>query len=322
MPRLFIASLLATALCGALPERVAAQTALENLQNRVVNRDASRRAYGALGVLGLSLVPNETASTLNINTGNSDDSGFAASQIGGAFTVSESFPLYLEGFVGFSRYDPTFVFSEGRQARKIPLKWTSAGGTVGVGWDFKLTDDLVLRPIANGSIGHVESDVSLAQRLILQRTGVDLEFLADGRISAYGYGGSLMLDYARYREAYELDVELRYTHIRLESFATKDPAFKAGSDAKTIGLWSRIRVPTGFHVFDRPLRAVGEFAASGLLGDQQIAIGSQYLAQVGAGLEVDIGAISWLPGQRIRLVGRFVYGENVTGFSTGIGYTF
>ncbi|MEM6934075.1 MAG: hypothetical protein AAF526_10870, partial [Pseudomonadota bacterium] len=109
---------------------------------------------------------------------------------------------------------------------------------------------------------------------------------------------------------------------RLEAFATGDQNFTGGSDAKTLGLWSRLRVPTGVHFLDRPLRAVGEFAASGLLGDQQIAIGSRYLVQVGAGLEVDIGAVSWLPGQRIRLVGRFVYGENVQGFSTGIGYSF
>ncbi|MEM6934525.1 MAG: hypothetical protein AAF526_13220, partial [Pseudomonadota bacterium] len=305
-PLVVLATLLAT-----VPDTAPAQSALD----RFLNRDISRRAYGALGVLGISIIPNETASTLQINTGGNDNAGFLASQFGGAFTLSDSVPLYLEGFAGYSRYDPTFVFSGGEDRRRLPFKWTSLGGTVGAGWDFRLTDELVLRPIVNGSIGHVESDISFARRLIEARTDLELDFLDGGRISAYGYGGSIMLDYARYREGYEADVELRYTHIRLEAFATGDQNFTGGSDAKTLGLWSRLRVPTGVHFLDRPLRAVGEFAASGLLGDQQIAIGSRYLVQVGAGLEVDIGAVSWLPGQRIRLVGRFVYGENVQGFS-------
>ncbi len=298
------------------------QTLQENLQARQLNRDTSRRAYGALGVLGISLVPNETASTLSISTGNSDRTGFSATQFGGAFTISESFPLYLEGFIGASRYDPTFILSEGQVSRRLPLKWTSFGGTIGVGWDFNLTDDLVLRPIINGSFGHVESDISVATRILAAKTNLDLDFIDGGKLNAYGYGGSLMLDYAHYVEDYEIDAELRYTHIHLKSFDSSFSDFSASSDAQTIALWSRLRVPTGLHLFDRPFRMVGELSSSGLLGDQNIAIGSRYLVQVGAGVEFDIGAISWLPGQRIRLMGRYVYGKNVSGISTGIGYSF
>jgi len=284
-------------------------------------RDLSS-AYGVLSVLGLSVVPSETASTLDISTGNSEANGFFGSQFGVGFTVSKSFPLYLEGFAGIGRYDPTYVFSNGVEATKLPLRWNNVAGTIGIGWDFNLTDELVLRPMANASLGYVTSDTAVIINYIERTYGVDLSFLDNRTLGAYGYGGSLMLDYENYKPEYEIDIELRYTHIRLE------PMDKAGSnvighaDAQTIGLWSRIRVPTGYTVFDRPLRSVAEFSASGLVGDQRVAIGSPYLFQFGGGIEFDLEALTWLPGQRVRIVGRYVTGRGVSGYSTGFAITF
>ena len=186
-------------------------------EKRLLSTKALREnANGALAILGLSVVPNETASTLSVESAGGD-THFWASQLGGAFTVSDEVPLYLEGFVGVARYDPTYVLSTGSETETISPKWTSVSGTVGVGWDFGLTDELVLRPIANFSLAHLESDFSLAGRIIEGKTGVALKFLDDGRLDAVGYGGSLMLDWERYREDYEIDVELRYTHIRLQA---------------------------------------------------------------------------------------------------------
>jgi hypothetical protein len=276
------------------------------------------RANGVLGVLGLSVVPNETASALSIQAAGGEKLPFTASQLGGAFTLEE-IPLYLEGFAGVARYDPDFVFSDGTDDQIIDSSWTSVAGTVGVGWDFALTDELVLRPIANLSLGHVESDASLAARFA--GSNPEAEFLEDGRLNAYGYGGALMLDWQRYREAYEFDVELRFTHIRLESFDSSE-AVQGAADATTLGLWSRVRVPTGATAFGSPVRAVGEFAASRYFGAQTDAIDSDYLAQVGGGVEFDFAAVSWLPADRTRLMARFVFGQGLWGFSTGIGITF
>ena len=274
-------------------------------------------ANGALGVLGLSIVPNETASAISIDASGGDTT-FLAGQFGGAFTVSDEFPLYMEGFLGIARYDPTFVFSNGERTAIIPAKWTSISGTVGAGWDFALTDELALRPIVNFSLGHIESDVSLIGRVVESEIGEELEFLEDGRLSAYGYGGSFMFDWEHYRPDYEIDVELRYTHIRLESFANSSAAVRGGADAITLGLWSRLRVPTGLKAFGRPLRGVAEFAVASFIGDQSEALDSPYLVQVGGGIEFDFAKVSWLPVSRTRLLGRFVFGNDLTGFTTGI----
>jgi len=281
--------------------------------------DLNATASGVLGILGFSIVPSETASSLSIDSNNKSDANYLATQFGGAFTVSDEFPLYLEGFAGFARYDPQFVFSDGMDERLIRVKWNNFAGTVGAGWDFLLTDELRLRPIANFSLGHVESDLSLASRFLTDENREKLEFLRDGRLNAYGLGGSLMLDFERRRQDYEADVELRYTKIRLQTFAGTSNAVEGSANAETLGLWSRLRVPTGRQLFQRPLRAVGELSASYLLGDQRFAIGADVLAQVGGGIEFDVGEYRPFYLQRVRLMGRYLFGDGVQGFSLGLG---
>jgi hypothetical protein len=277
---------------------------------------------GALSVLGFSMVPSETASTVAINTKQDGDVAFVGGQLGGAFTVSRSVPLYLEGFLGYARYDPRFVIDSPDGAIDLPGKWTGLSATGGVGWDFRLTERLALRPIANVALGHVESDLSLLGRVLEAETGLPLGDFEDGRVTALGYGGSLMLDFEDYTPEREIDVELRYTHIRLEGLDASSAKLETGADAITLGLWSRLRVPTGYRVFGEPLRAVGEASFGLYLGDQDIVLDAPWLGQVGAGAELDFAQVGWVPISRGRLVGRFLFGDGVTGFSVGLGASF
>ncbi|WP_197712812.1 hypothetical protein [Polynucleobacter necessarius] len=122
-------------------------------------------------------------------------------------------------------------------------------------------------------LGRVESDLSIAGRIIENKTGVDLQFLNGGRMNAYGLGGSLMLDYEDHKPEREYDAELRYTNIAINTFDSST-AVQGSADSQSLGLWARARYPTPLTVLERPLRAVFEgwripsFLASsaGLLG--------------------------------------------------------
>ena len=131
-----------------------------------------------------------------------------------------------------------------------------------------------------------------------------------------------MLDYELYREAYEVDVELRYTHIRLQSIAGTSEAAKGTADAITLGMWSRLRVPTGYEAFSGPIRAVGELAASSFLGDQKAIMKTPWLGQIGAGIEFDTSTVSWHPVYRTRLMLRYLIGDNLSGYSFGLAMSF
>lgn len=312
-----LAAIGATALSG-----VASPAAAQKVGG-IIGTGISEVAGGALGVLGMSVIPNESASTLFIDSTNADDYNFQATQFGGAFTVSDEFPLYMEGFIGASRYDPTFIFTGLTQEQKIRAKWTSFAATGGIGWDIPLTGNLTLRPIGNFSLGAIISDGKVAQAIINDILGTEIDFIDDGEMFAVGYGGSVMLDYEYYTPEYEIDSELRYSHIRLENIGYSRNNTIVKSDAITLGMWNRLRVPTGYHAFGGPIRGVGELAGSLLIGDQSKALKSDWLVQVGLGVEFDTAKLEWLPLlTRLRITARAITGDQMYGTSIGIGVTF
>ena len=101
-------------------------------------------ANGVLMLMGYSLTPDVTTGSLSFSNAESGNPGFSMSSLGAGFTVSKGFPVYLEGTVAYSRYDPTFVVSDGTQERPVPTKWNSLSATLGIGWDFPIAQELVL----------------------------------------------------------------------------------------------------------------------------------------------------------------------------------
>ena len=292
--------------------------------NVAMARDGSTAALALLGATG---IPDATASAISITRGDGESLGITYGQFGLPFTVSSQFPLYLEGYLGYARYDPLYVFSGDQAERRLPGRLNHVTGTIGVGWDFRITRDLVLRPVLNGAIGVIATDPALFGGLISARRDVELDIVAGGSTWATGWGGTLMLDYARYREHYELDVEVRYTAMTFAAMERSPDGSRPSADAQTLGLWSRLRWPTGVEAFGRPVRWVAELSHSQFFGDQARVLGIDWLTKVGGGVEMDIGrAESTLAGflylNRIGLVGRYVFGRNVSGFSVGLSFGF
>jgi hypothetical protein len=287
----------------------------------LINGNVQKRVNGVLAMMGYTLFPDVTTSSLSIRNSATGNPSMTIAQLGGGFTVSKSFPLYLEGNAAFSRYDPVFIATNGTEQREIPAKWTTLTGTVGVGWDFPLTRELVLRPMANFTLGHVESDASVAARGIQFQTGQEISFLENGRLNAVGLGGSLMLDYEHYRARYEIDVEVRYTNIYLQSLPGTSEGLQGSALSQNLNLWSRWRAPIGLTALHRPVRYVLEFTFSHYFGNQDDVLGFNNLCSLGAGLELDSSYYTKL-FSRVRLMGRYRFGENVSGYSIGLGISF
>jgi len=283
--------------------------------------DLQKRVNGALAMLQYCLTPEVTTSSLSINAGEAGVNGLSLYQLGGGFTWSKSSPLYLEGNAAFSQYDPVFIFSRGTVRAEVPVVWKSLVGTAGIGWDFPIAKELVLRPIANLSIGRVVSEIAVAGGVADGETGQEAEFLRQGQLNAVGYGGSLMLDYEHYREAYEIDVEARLANIWLQSVSGTSGAVKGTALSQSASLWTRWRAPIGLRALDRPVRYVLEYAYSYYFGPDGDMVGFNHLNSLGAGLELDIGALDPL-FTRARLMGRYRFGEKVTGWTIGLGISF
>ncbi len=287
----------------------------------VLGGKLQERVNGALAMMQYSLTPDVTTSSLSVSAGEGEKTSLFITQLGGGFTWSKSFPLFLEGNAAFSRYDPVFLVSEGAESRQVPVQWDSLVGTVGIGWDFPVAKELVLRPIANFSLGRVSSDLHVGTRILEGMTGKEVDFLENGKLNAVGYGGSVMLDYEHYRDAYDIDVEFRVSNIWLESYGGTSEAVEGEVVAQSLSLWARWRAPTGLRALGRPFRYVLEYAYSYYFGPDGDMVGYNSLNSLGAGLEVDTGAWEGIVS-RVRLIGRYRFGENVKGWSVGLGISF
>lgn len=221
-----------------------------------------QRANAVLTLMSYMVVPDITASDLNIGTGTNESNELNITQFGGGATMSENCLVYLEGAMGYSRYDPQFVLSSGTDSRRIPTKWNSLTGTGGIGWDFQiLRDNLggnwVIRPIANVMLGTMASDARIGAWVIDRRTNADFNFLDGGRLNAYGLGGSLMLDYELVSNPQDIDIELRYSGMRLQSFGNTSKAVEGHANAQNLGLYMRRRAPiSDWTLLKSPVRYV------------------------------------------------------------------
>ena len=284
------------------------------------NNYLKKRTDAFMTITGYSLTPDVTTGSLSITDKGRDAQNLQMISLGGGDRISANFPLYLEGTIAFNRYNPTFTDGIGNTDITVPVHWNGITGTGGIGWDFPLTENLRIRPIANIMLGHMESDLSLLGRYLEKNKGVDMQFLNGGRMNAYGAGGSLMLDYEDYKPEREYDAELRYTNISLNTFDSST-AVQGSANSQSLGLWARARYPTPLTVLDRPLRAVFELAHTEFLGQLRGALGFDSLSSVGTGIEVDRSASDPM-FSRVRLVFRYQFGQNVRGTSIGLAASF
>lgn len=288
----------------------------------IVGTNVQRYANGILSLMAYTVAPDVTTSSLSVTDAATANPGLMMTQFGGGFVVSDSTRVYLEGNAAYSRYDPTFVATDGQEQREIPTRWNSVSATGGVGYDFLLGQSgWSLRPIFNFTLGYVASDLKLGTLYLGHVTDRNLDFLDKGQLNAYGLGGSLMLTYYDKKPERDLDFEARYTNVKLQSYGSTSDAVAGHATAESVSLWGRMRVPTGLMAMDRPVRYVFELAYSNYLDSGVQALGFNQLISMGLGLELDSSAKDiWV--SRWRAVLRHVVGPDVSGWSLGLAISF
>ena len=304
---------LALALCSA-------PAGAQPVQRAIADVDVQALANGVLGLMSFTVAPDVTTSSLSIENAATANPHLAMTQLGGGFTWSKSLPLYLEGNAAWARYDPVFLATDGAEQRPVPVQWDSLSVSGGIGWDFPLGPHWVLRPMLNLTYGRLTSDLAGAKWWLEENTNVDLASLDRGKLEAYGIGGSLMLDYERFAPEVDVDLELRYTNVKLRNSGTLAPDVDARASAESLSIWGRRRMPTGWVVWDRPVRYVLEGAYTRFLGSQT-ELGVDHMASLGAGIEFDSSAFdNWVT--RWRAVARYKFGHDLAGWSVGLAISF
>ncbi len=302
---------------------IAQSASAQSVLERAFEKQQQENAAGSLAILGLAGIPDDSASAISLqsNTDNRDYD-FKSAQLGGGFRLAEGVPIYLEGYIGYARYDPVLTFSGTGDTTRIPLKWTSLALTGGVGYQFDIGEYWKMTPMAHISVGRTQSDASVGAQAIANRLGLDRDFLESGGIWAGGAGGSMTVSYEKaLSNDREFEASLRYTHIEYWPIGDNEDLLVESTAANAV-LWSRYRFPTGKRMFGRPVRWVGDLSLSYLIGDQSLVLGTDWLARVGGGIEVDLSD-TWVPWvSTTRFMVRYYGSDTVNGFSAGIGISF
>jgi Autotransporter beta-domain len=295
-------------------------TLAQEAERQIPTVDLLRLANGVLGIMSYTVAPDVTTSSLSVQNAATANPALQMTQLGGGFTWSPSLPLYLEGNAAYSRYDPVFLASDGKDERPVPVKWNAFSVTAGIGWDFPLARHWTLRPMVNLTYGYVTSDLQIGKWWLEAKTGSELAFLDHGKLTARGVGGSLMLDYEKFAPDADVDLELRYTNVKLRNNGELSETVQGSASAESASLWTRRRVPTGWVVWDRPVRYVLEGAYTRFLGSQS-EVGVDRMASLGAGIEFDSSAYD-IFATRWRSLVRYKFGPDIAGWSLGLAVSF
>lgn len=274
--------------------------------------DPECAANGVLGMMALTMLPGSFAGGLALETGDDQASELFVGQIGSGYTLSETFPLYVEGYLGFSRYDPRFLATGADEEGFARARWNSVTGSVGVGWDFGIAEGLTFRPVATAAVGHLVSDLKAITTVVGNRADVDLDFIDGGALSAWGVGGAATLAFERDTDAYAVALNARAAYLRLTPIDGAD-----GLDATSLGAWGRLAVPTGAALFGMPLNYVAEAGYTYYPGQQGRSIAFNHLGQLGAGLEVAFNETGGLV-TGASVIASYVVGERVSGFGVAL----
>lgn len=281
-----------------------------------------RFANRALATFGLVAVPSDTASFLSINQTGGDENSFRSSQLGGGFTLPDGRPIYLEGYLGYQRYDPRFIIDLPIADIEVRAKWAGLAASGGIGYDFRIDRNWVFRPIVNVALGRIASEVSVRPPFTATDLGPDSEFLQRGEIIAGGLGGALVVEYTDVQPNRELEFRLRQSFMKLKSIGSSS-YLNAEADVVTSSAWARLRQPLGdLSAFGSPVRSVLQASVTGFNGDQSEILGTSWLAKVGAGIELGNSGDALPVRGQLRLLLSYAFGENYKGYSVGLGFNF
>jgi hypothetical protein len=232
--------------------------------------------------------------------------------------------LYLEGVVGYAQAkesaDDIYGGLIPSLQTSVDTDWTTYGGLIGLGPDFRLAEGLTLALIANGGLARIVSEADYGG----PGAAVSAQLLDGLAFNWSGYtvsaGGAGRLDWIRpLGKGYVFEAAARYDYRWTETFAADDEAQEFSSQLQLLTLRSDVVGPTGLHLFDRSLdwRAFAgyRYFIEGTL------FGTRNLGLLGVALELDTHELLPL-GPRVSLSGWVIIGGDVTGYTVGLGFSF
>ena len=205
---------------------------------------------------------------------------------------------------------------------QIDFDVTMANALAGGGVTIPIDRRTMFRPLVLLGFSHVQDDA--------ETSGVSADLIdpaAEGiytnfEVNSLVFGGAAELRHQRRLTANsELDTHIRYSHVLVDTLSASDSSLERSNDFGVVSAGGEIDRKTGWRLFSRDLHLIGSLEGTyfpALIGDE---LGTDYLVGGGVGIEIKEDQI--IRGvEGAQLFGRYIVGEDVTGYQVGLTLTF
>ncbi len=202
------------------------------------------------------------------------------------------------------------------------VRWKGYSGLVEGGVKFELGQGFYLSPGVSGGLAKLRNSVTYLNDFSRAVAAPILNGLtANFSLTAMTFSGIVGAGYESKLGPLDLKVVAKYTHSYVESVEVSDSAQDFSDDIDTVAARVTLGGPLGLAVAGNPLIWEAFVGTLRMLGQDDNAIGFNYYYELGATLGVDLKRFGW-PVSALRLGGSLISGDNVTGWSVIVGYTF
>ena len=192
----------------------------------------------------------------------------------------------------------------------------------GAGLSIPLSEGAFLRPILLFGYSRVIDDSELRGEFSDVIDAAASGILFDVEIDSLIYGAAAELGYRReVRSDVDFEAHLRYNQVRSDVISASDRSLKRSNDFGVVTTDLEVDVKTGYTLFSRDVHAIGSIGGTYLPGRQGDNLDSDFYHEVGGGLELKEDRI--IKGVKgLKLFGRYIFGDDVTGYKFGVKLTF
>ena len=279
--------LLRSCVCGLLffsaIQVSAQQEVIDQIREQTLREGGpDRLGAGYAALINFAVNPDISAATYNIKVEGVRDPSISAYRLPlrYVFTLDnvDWRPLVQANFAYLTQ-DAGFDIDTGDS---IDAKWRTYGGSLGIGAEIPLSNNLLLVPIVDAGLARIESDADYHGVL----SNVFLKPALDGLVfnwdaDAWVIGAALGVSYRRAWNSVDLDVQSSLTYNYIKSYDSSSDLIEFDSQMTTFDINVDAVVPTGKSIAAYPIALVGTVGYTSFLGPNRDELGFQYFFEGG-----------------------------------------
>jgi hypothetical protein len=235
--------------------------------------------------------------------------------------LSDNADLYWTAAGGYMRFKNEFSLDLFRPSDGgISARWTGYSASGGMLARVRLGEGFTLEPAIDLGLARLESSAGYSGAAAILQPSLD-GLLFNWGMNAWLVTPSIGLDWGTSVYDGKLSTRGRVARSWISSFDEPDPVLAFAEAVNIYSVSADYARGTSWRLFDRQVSWVLRAGFFGFFGPNRDALGFDSAAEIGGGFEVPIAAD--IPeGKRLRLVGAYLIGPDLKGWSVGLSVKF